>query len=130
MCAIDTKKIVTMACIALPEALCSPQWSLTQWVVGPIFKDTEAPNMGHQSNTVEITVNEQPVAVSADRLTAKDIKLAAVHHGAIVDEEFVLSIEEENGKPRIIREEEVVVVTDDTRIVAVPNDDYSSEGTS
>ena len=84
--------------------------------------------MGDQSMTVEITVNEQLVTVSADRLTGKDIKQAAVDHGAIVDLEFVLSIEEEDGRPRIIREEEEVAVTSDTRIVAVPNDDYSSEG--
>lgn len=81
--------------------------------------------MGDQSMTVEITVNEQLVTVSGDRLTGKDLKRAAVEHGAIVDQEFVLSIEEEHGKPRIIREEEEVVVNSDTRIVAVPNDDYS-----
>ena len=85
--------------------------------------------MGDQSKAIEIIVNEKRVKVFSDRLTGKDIKQAVVDHGVIVDLEFVLSIEED-GKHRIIREEEDVTVGSDTRIIAVPNDDYSSEGPS
>lgn len=85
---------------------------------------TEKSYEGSNEMAVEITVNEQRVKVSGERLTGKEIKQAAVDHKVIADLEFVLSIEE-NGKVRIIREEEEVTVRSVTRVIAVPNDDYS-----
>lgn len=51
---------------------------------------TEKSYEGSNEIAVEITVNEQRVRVSGERMTGKDIKQAAVDHKVIADLEFVL----------------------------------------
>lgn len=77
--------------------------------------------------TVErtVTVNGQPVAITCERIVAADIKRAAMEQGVLIDADFVLSVEYEPRKTRIVAEEEVIEVEGSMCFVAVANDDNS-----
>lgn len=74
---------------------------------------------------VEIIVNEQAVTLRGGRVTGKDIKQAAIDCRVSIEESFVLSIEDEPRKTRIIDDLEVVEICTGTRLVAIPDDDNS-----
>ena len=80
----------------------------------------------NRTNTEEATVeckirvNEEVVAVVGERHTPADIKRAAIEQGVSIEMDFVLSIEEEPGKTRIVEGEEVIVVVEDTCFIAAP----------
>ena len=78
-----------------------------------------------QSGTCEIRVNEQIVTVMGERHTGTDIKRVAVEQGASIAEDFVLSIEYEPRRTRIVADEEVIVVETGTCFTAVADDDNS-----
>lgn len=72
-----------------------------------------------------IRVNEQGVTVTGERHTGASIKRAAIDQSVSIETDFVLSIEEGPRKTRIIGDEDVIVVEDDTCFVAVGDDDNS-----
>lgn len=72
-----------------------------------------------------IRVNNDVVTLVGDEHTPASIKRAAIEQGVQIEEDFVLSIEDEPRKTRIVDVEEVIVVKEDFRFVAVPDDDNS-----
>ena len=81
----------------------------------------------HASNErhVKCSVNETVVTLVGERHGPTDIKQAAIEQGVEIKQDFVLSIEYEPQKTRILAEEEVIVVETDTCFVAVAHDDNS-----
>ena len=77
------------------------------------------------SGTCEIRVNEQAVTVMGERHTGTSIKREAIGQGVVIAEDFVLSIEYEPRKTRIVADEEVIVVEKGTCFTAVADDDNS-----
>ncbi len=84
-----------------------------------------------QTNTEEtavecnIHVNEQVVTLVSGPYKATDIKRKAIEQNVSIEMDFVLSIEEEPRKTRVIDDEEVIVVEADICFIAVPDDDNS-----
>ena len=78
-----------------------------------------------QSVTCEIRVNEQSVTVVGEQHTGADIKRVAIEQGISIEEDFVLSVEYEPRKTKIIADEEVIVVETGTCFTAVADDDNS-----
>lgn len=72
-----------------------------------------------------IRVNEQVVRVTGERHTGASIKRAAIDQSVSIETDFVLSIEDEPRKTRIIGDEDEIVVKDDICFVAVGDDDNS-----
>ena len=73
----------------------------------------------------KIYVNEQVVIVEGVRHTGAKIKLLAIEQDVCIEEDFVLSIEDEPRRTRIVADEEVIIVETDIRFIAVPDDDNS-----
>ena len=73
----------------------------------------------------EIRVNEQIVTVVGEQHTGADIKRVAIEQGISIEEDFVLSVEYEPRKTRIIANEDVIVVETGTCFSAVAYDDNS-----
>ena len=78
-----------------------------------------------QSGTCEIHVNEQAVTVVGERHTGTRIKQVAIEQGVTIAEDFVLSIEHEPRRTKIVADEEVIVVETGTCFTAVADDDNS-----
>ena len=78
-----------------------------------------------QSVTCEIRVNEQIVTIVGEQHTGADIKRVAIEQGISIEEDFVLSVEYEPRKTRIIANEDVIVVETGTCFTAVADDDNS-----
>ena len=78
-----------------------------------------------QSGTCEIRVNEQIVTVVGEQHTGTSIKRLAIEQGVTIAEDFVLSIEHEPRRTRIVADEEVIVVKTGTCFTAVADDDNS-----
>lgn len=78
-----------------------------------------------QGAVCEIRVNEKGVTVVGEQHTGADIKRVAIEQGVSIKEDFVLSIEYEPRKTRIIADEEVVVVETGTCFTVVADDDNS-----
>lgn len=68
----------------------------------------------------KIRVNEQVVTVVGGRHTPADIKRAAIEQGVSIETDFVLGIEDEPGKTRIVEDEKLLVVEADTCFAAIP----------
>ena len=78
-----------------------------------------------QSGTCEIRVNEQVVTIMGEQHTGTSIKRLAIEQGVAIAEDFVLSIEHEPRRTRIVADEEVIVVKTGTCFTAVADDDNS-----
>ena len=78
-----------------------------------------------QSGTCKISVNEQAVTVVGEQHTGTSIKRLAIEQGVTIAEDFVLSIEHEPRRTRIVADEEVIVVETGTCFTAVADDDNS-----
>ena len=86
------------------------------------------PEVAHPPvHKVQITVNERPVTVAGPHATGLAIKEAAIAQGLPIKLDFVLSQEFPGRKTKLIRDDEVVTVTPESRFSAIPNDD-NSEG--
>lgn len=70
-----------------------------------------------------IRVNDQVVTLAGKQHAPTSIKRAAIEQGVEIKEDFVLSIEYEPQKTRIVDIDEMVVVEEDTCFVAVADDD-------
>ena len=86
--------------------------------------DREA-KAGQRGAECRIHVNNDVVTLVGDEHTPASIKRAAIEQGVKIEEDFVLSIEDEPRKTRIVDVEEVIIVKEDFRFVAVPDDDNS-----
>ena len=73
----------------------------------------------------EIRVNEQAVTIVGERHTPADIKRKAIEQNVSIGMDFVLSVEEEPRRTRVLDDEEVIVVEAETCFIAVPDDDNS-----
>ena len=73
----------------------------------------------------KIRVNEQAVTIVSGPHKAADIKQKAIEQNVSIEMDFVLSIEEEPRKTRIVEDEEVIAVEDGTCFSAVSDDDNS-----
>ena len=78
-----------------------------------------------QSGACEIRVNEQAVIVAGEQHTGTSIKRLAIEQGVTIAEDFVLSIEHEPRRTRIVADEEMIVVETGTCFTAVADDDNS-----
>ena len=78
-----------------------------------------------QGVACEIRVNEQAVTVVGERHKGTSIKRLAIEQGVSIAEDFVLSIEHEPRRTRIVADEEVIVVETGTCFTAVADDDNS-----
>lgn len=72
-----------------------------------------------------IRVNERVVKVTGEHHTGASIKQAAIAQDVSIEADFVLSIEDEPRKTRIVNDEEEILVMDETCFVAVADDDNS-----
>lgn len=72
-----------------------------------------------------VRVNGEVVTLVGEQHAPAGIKRAAIEQGVEIKEDFVLSIEYEPRKTRIVAVDEVVVVEEDTCFVAVADDDNS-----
>ena len=80
---------------------------------------------GSASAGCQVRVNEQAITLVGEQHKASGIKRAAIEQGVAIEEDFVLSIEYEPRRTRIVAEEEVLVVEEDTCFTAVADDDNS-----
>lgn len=78
-----------------------------------------------QGGTCEIRVNERAVTIVGERHTGTSIKQVAIEQGVAIAEDFVLSIEHEPRRTRIVADEEVIVVETGVCFTAVADDDNS-----
>ena len=78
-----------------------------------------------QSGTCEIRVNEQTVTVVGGQHTGTSIKRVAIEQGVTIADDFVLSIEHEPRRTKIVADEEVIVVKTGNCFTAVADDDNS-----
>lgn len=76
---------------------------------------------------VIILVNEKGVSVPGHRVTGLQIKEAAVSQGLPIQVDFILSLEFEPRKSRVIGDDEIVAVHKHSRFIAVAPDDNSQE---
>ena len=82
-------------------------------------------NIDETAVECKIRVNEQAVTIVSGPHKAADIKQKAIEQNVSIEMDFVLSIEEEPRKTRIVDDEEVIVVEDGTCFSAVSDDDNS-----
>ena len=68
----------------------------------------------------KVRVNEQVVTVVGEQHKGADIKRAAIEQGVSIETDFALSIEDEQGKIRIVEDEKLIVVEADTCFTAIP----------
>lgn len=78
-----------------------------------------------EQGVTKCSVNGLAVTLAGEQHRPADIKRAAIEQGVTIEQDFVLSIEYEPQKTRIVAEEEVIVVETDTCFVAVAHDDNS-----
>lgn len=74
---------------------------------------------------VEILVNEHPVKVIGCRHTGHEIKEAAICAGVKIELDFVLSVEYEPNRRKIVGDTDVIEVKEGLRFVAIADDDNS-----
>ena len=72
-----------------------------------------------------ISVNEHQVTVVGEQQTGRSIKSAACEAGVEIDLDFVVLVEGSPEDTKVIRDDESVSVTTDTRVRAIRNDDNS-----
>ena len=87
--------------------------------------DREDTNVNQAVAECHVRVNKQVVTLVGTHHSAAAVKRTAIEQGVEIEEDFVLSIEYEPRKTRIVDKEEVIVVEEDTCFVAVADDDSS-----
>lgn len=78
-----------------------------------------------KKGTVTVHVNEQPVQLSAHRVTGLQIKEAAIAAGVAIELDFTLVEELPNGRTRVVGNDDTITVTDKSRFLANAGDDDS-----
>ncbi len=78
-----------------------------------------------EGHTVTFEVNGKSVQMQGPRVTAGEIKAAAIAQGVAIQMDFVLSEEKPHGGSKILGDADVVTVNKNSRFVAVAPDDNS-----
>lgn len=78
-----------------------------------------------QTHDVTIQVNGMPVTMRGPRVTGLEIKQAAIAAGVPIQLDFVLSVEIDANRTRIVRDEETVTIRPNSVFDAVAGDDNS-----
>ena len=81
----------------------------------------------HEASQCETTVfvNEQPVALTIGPHTALEIKQDAIKAGLSIETDFVLSVEDEPRRTKVMGDDETIDIKAGCRFVAIPDDDNS-----
>lgn len=87
--------------------------------------DRDKDNIEEAILECKIHVNEQVVTVIGEQHTGTDIKHAAIKQGVHINENFMLSIEDEPGKTRTVDDKEMLTVRENSCFVASPKPDTS-----
>ena len=89
--------------------------------------DTEATNIDgkHEIDSIDVTVNDDPVGLTDKHQTGASIKSAAIAQGVPIEPDFELSEVLPNGKHRPIADDKKVTVKDGDAFWAIPGDDNS-----
>lgn len=77
----------------------------------------------HDRKQVTIAVNEQPVTLPDKHVTGLEIKQAAIAAGVAIQLDFILVLELEGGRTKIVGDDDRVKVADGTRFLANDGDD-------
>lgn len=80
---------------------------------------------GEHDQTVDVTVNDEPVTLDDRKQTGAEIKAASISAGVPIQHDFVLSKVLPNGKQRIIPDDKSIPVKDGDEFWAIPGDDNS-----
>lgn len=89
-----------------------------------VAKPNTGANEGAKPEIV-ISVNERQVTVVGEQQTGRSIKNAACEAGVEIGLDFVVLVEGSPEDTKVIRDDESVSVTTDTRVRAIRNDDNS-----
>lgn len=84
--------------------------------------DRDKRRKGH---TVVFEVNGKPVEMEGPRVTASEIKTAAIAQGVAIQMDFVLSEERPDGGSTILGDGDVVTINKNSKFLAVAPDDNS-----
>ena len=87
--------------------------------------DAQEVNNIRDDRKVDVTVNDKPVVLVGVKQTGASIKKAAIDDGVNIKEDFVLSIELDGGKTKLVGDDEHIEVHDGERFLAIENDDNS-----
>jgi hypothetical protein len=79
----------------------------------------------NQSEPVTILVNESPVTMSDKKTTGKGIKEAAIQQGVKIQLDFVLSVELNDRRSKVVGDNDAVELHKHERFLAVAPDDNS-----
>jgi hypothetical protein len=74
---------------------------------------------------VVVTVNLRPVPLPDRSVTGLQIKQAAIAAGLRIDEGFVLLVDENDGRDRVVGDDEVIKVNKQSSFTAIAPDDNS-----
>lgn len=88
--------------------------------------DRQTPPHGEKEPPkVQILVNEHQVEVIGGECKGSQIKQAAIRAGIQIESDFVLSVEYDHGRRKLVGDSEFVQLEDGLRCVAIPDDDNS-----
>ncbi len=71
---------------------------------------------------IEVMVNEKSVVLEGTKQTGASVEKAAIEQDVNIKEDFVLSIELDGGKTRLVGDDEEIEVHDGERFLATEND--------
>lgn len=74
---------------------------------------------------LEVAVNDKPVVLQGAKQTGVNVKKTAIEQDIDIKEDFVLSIELDGGKTKLVRDDEDIEVYEGERFLAIANDDNS-----
>lgn len=72
-----------------------------------------------------ISVNKKPVRVVGAQQTGESIKRTAREAGVEIEQEFVVLVEEDSGRTRVVGDLDVISIKSDTRVRVIDNEDNS-----
>jgi hypothetical protein len=88
-------------------------------------KDNEDKAKDDKAKDVVVMVNTRPVPLPDRSVTGLQIKQAAIAAGLPIDQGFVLLVDEDDGRDRVIGDDEVVKVNKHSTFTAIAPDDNS-----
>ncbi len=78
-----------------------------------------------KAKDVVVTVNTRPVPLPDRSVTGMQIKQAAIAAGLPIDAGFVLLVDEDDGRDRVVGDDEVIKVNKKSTFTAIAPDDNS-----
>ena len=78
-----------------------------------------------KARDVVVTVNTRPVTLPDRSLTGLQIKQAAMAAGLPIDAGFVLLVDEDHGRDRVVGDDEVIKVNKNSTFTVIAPDDNS-----